>query len=120
MSWVIRLPLANRSLLQKETLIQYSELPFLEGKKLSSPFNSELVLGPKGRVGGFFVSATPTLFCVVVVVYFDSLSRGVSSNRRLVGGEYKHVSISVGALKKGFFDFFSLLFAFLRRGRGKG
>ena len=64
MSWAIRLLLANRSLLQKETLIQYSELLFSEeGQKLLIPFNSELVLCPRCLGGVSFLPLHKLVLC---------------------------------------------------------
>lgn len=109
MLWAIKLLLANRSLLQKETLIQYFELPFFEGwcggRKPSSPFNSELVLGSKGSVV-FFVSSSAPYFVLFTFI-------------RYAGGFFKSggwlvVSIHTDQL------LWLLKRAFLKEGRGKG
>lgn len=94
MLWAIKLLLANRSLAQKETLIQYFEPPFLGGggENLLHPSIQSWFSDLRGRWSfRFFLRS---LFCVV---YFYPLSRGVLQIGGMVGGEYTHGSIIVVA-----------------------
>lgn len=99
-------------------MIQYFELPFFEewcgGRKPSSAFNSELVLGSKGSVVFFVPSSAP---CFVLFTFV-----------RYAGGFFKsggwlvvsiHTDQLLWLLKRAFLILF-FDFAFLREGRGKG
>lgn len=65
-SWATRLLLANRSLLQKETLIQYSEIPFL-GFKKKNRLQPLQIRSWYSDLRGWWIFSAPACCCLLLL-----------------------------------------------------